>query len=44
MEVLKVILFAVNLSSLVDTTTKLENLVRAGYYFNGWVDPPGLSI
>jgi hypothetical protein len=44
LEILKVILFAVNLSGLADSQQKLEGLLRAGYHFNFWGDPPRLSV
>ena len=44
MEVLKLILFAVNLPSLVDTQAKLEALIAAGYQYNFWVRPTSLRI
>lgn len=44
MEILKLILFAVNLPSLVDTQPKLEALISAGYQYNFWPRPTSLSI
>jgi hypothetical protein len=44
MEILKVIMFAVNLSGLADSPQKLEGLLRAGYRFNFWGDPPRPGI
>lgn len=44
MEILKLILFAVNLPSLVDTQAKLEALIGAGYQYNFWPRPASLSI
>jgi len=43
-EILKLILFAVNSSGLVDTQTKLESLIRNGYNYNCWAAPTSLSI
>lgn len=43
-EILKVILFAVNLAGLADSQHKLEGLLRAGYHFNFWGNPPRSSV
>ena len=40
MEILKVILYAVNLYGLTDSRQEVERLLRAGYHFNFWGDPP----
>jgi hypothetical protein len=44
MEMLKLILFAVNLPTLVDTQPKLEALIGNGYQYNFWQRPTSLSI
>lgn len=44
MEMLKLILFAVNSPSLVDNQPKLEELVVAGYQYKFWARPKSLGI
>lgn len=44
MDVLRVVLFSVNLSQLVRTKDKLEDLVRAGYEFNRGSRPDSLRV
>jgi hypothetical protein len=44
MDVLRLVLFSVNSSGLVDTPRKLEDLVRIGYEYNCWPKPTNLRI
>jgi Putative DNA-binding domain len=44
MEILRFALFAVNCANLVDTTERLEQLVRKGYEFNSWPRPKTLRV
>jgi hypothetical protein len=44
MDVLRYVLYSVNLSDLIDTPQKLEDLVRMGYEYNYWPRPANLRI
>jgi Putative DNA-binding domain len=44
MEVYRHVFFSVNLPDLVDAPQKLENLIRKGYDYSGWPQPPNILI
>jgi hypothetical protein len=44
LEIIRYILFAVNMPHMVDTKSKLEEILRKGYEFNFWPRPQNLKI
>jgi len=44
MDIVRLVLYAVDLSGLVDTHSKLEELIRDGYKYNFWSEPPSLRV
>jgi hypothetical protein len=44
MDVVRYIFFSVNLPDWIDPPLQLEDLVRMGYKYNGWIEPSALRI